>query len=171
MFLAGCEQAGQDSAADRGPAAAQQAKAELRNAKGETIGNATFTETAAGVAIAVEVSGLTPGPHGIHVHQVGRCDPPEFESAGDHFNPENKQHGAENPRGKHAGDLGNIDVGQDGRGTLNQTTNAVTLGSGENSLLRGQGTSLILHASADDRKTDPAGNSGDKVACGVIEKQ
>jgi Cu-Zn family superoxide dismutase len=168
VILGGCAQEGRQSADRSG--ADTQTRAELRNAKGEPAGSATFTDTGSGVEIAVDVNGIPAGQHGIHVHQVGRCDPPDFESAGDHFNPGAKQHGSENPQGKHAGDLGNIEVAADGRGSMRMLSADLSLGAAENSLLRGQGTSLVVHSDPDDHKTDPSGNTGARVACGAIEK-
>jgi superoxide dismutase, Cu-Zn family len=169
VFLSnGCGQNSREGA-DRGEPGAQ-ARAELRSPSGEQVGTATFTDTGRGVDVAVEVKGLPAGQHGIHVHQMARCDAPDFESAGDHFNPASKQHGAGNPQGKHAGDLGNIEVAADGRGSMRSLSADLSLGKEENSLLSGQGTSLVLHADPDDQKSDPAGNSGARIACGVIEK-
>ncbi|MDQ1909162.1 superoxide dismutase family protein [Paenibacillus sp. GD4] len=142
----------------------------MMNAKGQVIGKAELTETAAGVKVKVEASSLTPGKHGLHFHQVGKCEPPEFKTAGDHFNPAGKKHGTENPAGPHAGDLPNLEVGADGKAALEFTTTLVTLAKGKpNSLLKEGGTSLVIHEKEDDYKTDPSGNSGARIACGVIQ--
>ncbi|WP_235886132.1 superoxide dismutase family protein [Paenibacillus cymbidii] len=151
------------------PAAPLAAKANIINGKGETIGMAEFAETPAGVQIRLQVSGLTPGIHGFHIHAKGKCDIPDFKTAGDHFNPQMKKHGFHNPQGPHAGDLPNINVGSDGKATAEAIDKRVTLVRGKpNSLLNSEGTSLVIHADPDDYQTDPAGNSGARVACGVI---
>lgn len=149
---------------------AQTAKAELINSKGEKIGTATFTQEAEGVKISLEVSHLPPGTHGFHIHAVGKCEPPDFKSAGAHFNPTGKKHGLQNPEGPHAGDLPNLTVGPDGTAKVEVVAKQVTLGEGKNSLLQPDGTALVIHANPDDEKTDPAGNAGDRIACGVISK-
>jgi Cu-Zn family superoxide dismutase len=149
---------------------ATSARATLKDAKGEQIGTATFTGTEGGVKLVVEVKGLPPGQHGIHVHGAGKCEAPEFKSAGGHFNPSHKKHGLESSEGHHAGDLPNLTVGADGKGTFSATLEGATLGQGTGSLLNPDGTALVIHAGPDDGKTDPAGNSGARVACGVIEK-
>ncbi len=149
---------------------AQTAKAELKNSKGEKIGTATFTQEAEGVKITLEASNLPPGSHGFHIHAVGKCEPPDFKSAGAHFNPTGKKHGLQNPEGPHAGDLPNLTVGPDGKVKVEVIAKQVTLGEGKNSLLQPEGTALVIHANPDDEKTDPAGNSGDRIACGVITK-
>jgi Cu-Zn family superoxide dismutase len=143
---------------------------ELIGQNGQSIGHAELTQMSRGVHIRVEASNLVPGKHGFHIHETGGCEPPDFKSAGAHFNPMNKQHGFDNPNGPHAGDLPNLSVGTDGTVTAEMVARNVTLEEGRpNSLLRPGGTSLVIHASADDYKTDPAGNSGDRVACGKIE--
>ena len=152
------------------PAPAQTARADLKNASGETIGSAAFEQTPEGVKIEVHVNGLTPGDHGIHVHEVGQCDPPDFKTAGGHFNPGGHEHGSMNPQGKHAGDLGNITVGADGHGMLSATSSDLTLGEGANSLFQPGGTSVMIHAGPDDNKTDPSGGSGARIACGVVTR-
>lgn len=139
----------------------------LKNTEDVTIGNATLTEKGDGVEIKVEAHNLSPGLHGFHIHENGICEPPDFESAGGHFNPTDKEHGFKNKLGPHAGDLKNLKVEEDG--TVNQTffNDRVTLKQGEpNSLL--QGTSLIIHQDKDDYISQPSGNSGDRIACGVI---
>jgi Cu-Zn family superoxide dismutase len=146
----------------------QAARAELRNAQGEVVGRATLTADAPGVRIAIEVEKLPPGPHGWHVHAVGRCDPPDFASAGAHFNPEGKKHGLKNPEGPHAGDLPNLAVGADGTARVATMAPGVTLGPGPNSVFHPGGTALVIHAGPDDDVTDPAGNSGARIACGII---
>ena len=146
------------------------AEAALKDKDGKDVGRATIIETSEGVRIAVTGYRLPPGAHGLHIHAVGRCDPPQFASAGAHFNPASKQHGTQNPAGPHAGDLPNLEVAASGEGGIDATTKLVTLGPGPTSLLGPAGTSLVVHAAADDYKTDPSGNSGDRIACGVITK-
>ena len=149
-----------------GPASAHAA---IKEPGGKTVGTAVFTRTAQGVAMDVEVSQLPPGSHGIHVHAMGMCDPPDFKTAGGHFNPHAKKHGLKSPEGAHAGDLPNLVVGPDGTGKLSATLVGATLDRGDPaSLLNPDGTSIVIHAKADDEVTDPSGNSGDRIACGII---
>jgi superoxide dismutase, Cu-Zn family len=143
--------------------------ADIVNAQGQKIGTATVHPAGSGVRIDVEVSQLSPGLHGIHIHTVGKCEGPAFASAGGHFNPTSKKHGKDNPDGPHAGDLLNIEVGADGTGKASLSDPNATLGEGPNSLFHEGGTALVIHEKADDYKTDPAGNSGARIACGVIQ--
>lgn len=161
-LLAGC--AGMQPSADTA------ATAELRNAAGASVGTANFTQVGNVVRIVLDAKGIPPGLHAVHIHAVGKCDPPDFNSAGPHFNPTGKQHGALNPQGSHAGDLPNVNVGADGNGRLETATEQITLGSGTTSLWDADGSALVVHAAPDDFKTDPTGNAGGRVACGVIVK-
>jgi Cu-Zn family superoxide dismutase len=152
-------------------AAQQPTKVELKGAQGEAIGTATLTATGAtGVSIALDVKGLKPGEHGVHLHAVPKCEGPAFTSAGPHFNPETKKHGTQNPEGPHAGDMPNLTVGADGTAKATVTDPRVTLGTGANSLFANGGTAIVIHAGPDDMKTDPSGGSGDRIACGAIMK-
>lgn len=140
------------------------AVAVLHDARGVEVGRATAQDVQEALRVTVEVHSLPPGVHGVHVHGVGRCDPPEFASAGGHWNPLGTRHGTLNPAGAHMGDLPNLDVGTDGRATL-----AVNLPGGTiASLLDGDGAAIVVHAGRDDMMTDPAGNSGARIACGVF---
>jgi Cu-Zn family superoxide dismutase len=152
---------------------AQHASALVRDVHGAEIGFARFTEDASGrVHINVHVKGISSGLHGIHLHAVGSCDAttiPPFTSAGGHFNPHGAEHGLENPNGAHAGDLPNMRVNPAGVGHLTTTTDHVTLSAGATSVFDANGTALVIHASADDQVSNPAGNSGARIACGVLE--
>ncbi|MFO0752617.1 MAG: superoxide dismutase family protein [Thermodesulfovibrionales bacterium] len=149
------------------------ATAEMYNTRGEKIGTAFFTEAPEGqegVKIYLKLARLPKGPHGLHIHQAGACEPPDFKSAGGHFNPDGKKHGMKNPEGMHAGDLPNLVVGEEENVAFTVTTKSVTLKDGKNSLFQPGGTSLVIHAGPDDETTDPAGNSGPRIACGVIAR-
>lgn len=140
------------------------------NAKGESIGMAMLHEQEDGVHIKIQVSKLSPGKHGFHVHENGICEGPDFKTAGDHFNPEKRQHGFLNSKGPHDGDLPNLTVGADGTAKAEFVDNRITLAKGKpNSLLKQGGTSLVIHETVDDYRTDPSGNSGARIACGVIK--
>jgi Cu-Zn family superoxide dismutase len=147
------------------------AMAQLRNAQGQPVGTATLTERDGRVRLVVEARGLTPGEHGIHVHSVGRCDTPGFTTAGDHFNPTSRKHGLEAPDGPHAGDLPNLRADGSGATRYEATTDRFTLSGGPRTAFDADGSALVIHARPDDQRTDPSGSSGERVACGVIERR
>ncbi len=148
--------------------ASTSAHAELKDAKGQSVGTATLEETDGGVRVTLHAKDLPPGSHAFHVHENGKCDPPDFKTAGAHFNPEHRQHGLQNPKGPHAGDLPDLMVKADGTGAATGVAHGATLGDGPSSLLKPGGTAVVLHERADDNVTDPAGNAGNRIACGVV---
>lgn len=144
------------------------ASATLASADGAARGEATATATPEGLRVSISAVGLPEGEHGAHIHMTGKCEGPAFESAGGHWNPTNREHGAENPQGAHAGDMPNLTVGADGSGTLQYLIPGAVMSGGGVALLDADGAALVIHADPDDMLTDPSGNSGGRIACGVF---
>jgi superoxide dismutase, Cu-Zn family len=163
VLLTGC--AGDKVAVGEPVPGAQVAVATMVTAAGAPAGRATARDVAGGVRFTVDASALPAGTHGAHVHTTGRCDAPDFASAGPHWNPTGSKHGANNPQGPHLGDLPNLQVGTDGRGTVALVMPGATLAG----LLDADGAAMLVHAGADDLQTDPSGNSGGRIACGVFQ--
>jgi Cu-Zn family superoxide dismutase len=159
-----CSHGGAGSAGPRAVAAGT-----FRNAVDERVGLATLTDSAGTLRLLVSAAQLSPGPHGLHFHAQGTCTPPDFASAGPHFNPDRRQHGRLNPAGPHQGDLPNLIVGSDGSADTSFTLPRTLAGPGPGSLLQPGGTAIVIHAKADDERSDPSGGSGDRVACAVLE--
>jgi Cu-Zn family superoxide dismutase len=145
---------------------------QLKDAQGKSVGTAVLWSKSGqpGVFIKANLHGLPPGEHAFHFHGKAQCDAPDFKSAGPHFNPDGKKHGLENPEGHHAGDMNNFTVNAKGQAKFSVLNKDVTLGDDSHSLFSNGGTALMIHAKADDMKTDPAGNAGDRIACGAVTK-
>ncbi|MGH7627689.1 MAG: superoxide dismutase family protein [Gemmatimonadaceae bacterium] len=147
----------------------QSARAELHNVSGQSVGVATLRQTPHGVLISAQLSNLPPGTHAFHIHAVGLCQPP-FTTAGPHLNPLQRQHGMDNPAGMHQGDLPNLYVPESGSARIDVLVPDASLTTGTSPILDADGAALVIHAGADDYYTDPAGNAGSRIACGVISR-
>jgi superoxide dismutase, Cu-Zn family len=146
-------------------------KVDLSDGSGKSVGTAELSPAPQGVTIRLNLQDLPPGEHAIHVHTVAKCEGPAFTSAGPHLNPDMKHHGLQNPEGPHAGDMPNFTVSADGTAKTTVVAPGVTMGDDSHSVFSNGGTALVVHAKADDMKSDPAGNAGDRIACGVIVKK
>src|ERR1017187_5135713 len=142
----------------------------IKDAKGMELGAVKIKPIAGGVELKLNLHGIPSGEHAIHFHQNAKCEAPDFKSAGPHFNPDGKKHGLENPEGHHAGAHANFNVGANGKAKLKTESKDVNLGADSHSLFSNGATAIVIHAKADDQKTDPGGNAGDRIACGVITK-
>lgn len=149
-------------------AGAAAANAELRTASGEARGQATATQSDEGISVRIAATGMAPGTYAAHVHTTGRCEGPAFESAGSHWNPASRQHGRDNPQGMHKGDLPNLTIAADGNGSIEFTIESAAVSGGTVPLLDADGAAVVIHAKPDDYRTDPSGNAGDRIACGVL---
>lgn len=147
--------------------AADKATALLKDADGIQVGEVTLTAVPSGVVLVVDLIEVPPGTHAFHIHETGKCEPPDFKSAGGHFNPEEDKHGFLNPGGPHAGDMPNIHVPENGKLKIEILNQRVHMSNG---LLDDDGSAIVIHEGADDYETDPAGHAGDRIACGVITK-
>ena len=166
LGLAACTPASREPA-PLAPAASE-ARADIAEPGGRSVARATVSQSGDSLRVRVEAAGLAPGAYGAHLHSTGRCDAPAFASAGPHWNPSGRQHGKDNPQGMHLGDLPNLLVGADGRGSFEYTVAGATLTGGANALLDADGAAAVIHAQPDDFRTDPSGNSAARIACGVI---
>ena len=163
VALAGCDRGEMVTGAPMAGGAT--ATAAMRTSAGADAGRATATEVAGGLRFTLDARAVPEGTHGAHVHLAGVCDAPGFETAGAHWNPSSAKHGTMNPQGPHAGDLPNLVVDSGGRGTIAGTMPGVTMAQ----LLDADGATMMIHANADDMMTDPSGNSGGRIACGVFQ--
>lgn len=168
VLLVACADNATSMGKTRGAAPVLIINSELVNAAGQPVGTAMLTQEPDGTRIGATLTGLPPGTYAIHLHAIGKCDGPGFTTAGGHFNPGMKQHGSLNPAGEHAGDLPNIVVGDDRRGSLDAVRAGMRLVDGDAPLVDTDGAAIVVHAGPDDYRTDPAGNSGVRIACGVL---
>lgn len=163
MLLTGCA-----TSIGTGTVAAPTAKAKLMAGDGAARGEAVVTQSGDGLHVVVKAMGLTPGTHAVHIHMTGVCTGPDFTSAGGHWNPTARKHGKDNPAGQHMGDMPNMLAGPDGSGEIEYHIAAGMISEGATPLLDADGAAVVIHAQADDNRTDPAGNAGGRVACGVL---
>lgn len=172
MIVAGCASDGTTSMGKTvGETPSMIVNSEFVGQKGEVLGTVRVTQEREGARIVANLVGLPAGTYGVHLHEFGRCDWPGFASSGGHFNPGKRQHGHLNPAGEHAGDLPNLVVGDDRRGTMDVVKPGLRLADGDAPLLDLDGSSMMIHAAPDDYKTDPSGNSGARIACAILARQ
>ncbi len=176
LTLTGCgetgDETGDQTAAEENltpSGVSEVAEAMLLDANGAAHGSVVISQGSDGLNLTVNANGLEPGEHGAHIHAVGSCEAPDFKSAGGHWNPTGKEHGLDNPEGSHFGDFVNLVIADSGQGSLRATIPNATLRDGPNALLDDDGAAFVIHAGRDDQMTDPAGDAGDRVACGVLE--
>lgn len=166
--LAGCATRSDRAPVDEPPVGAASVSADVLDAAGGVRARATGEQVGDSIRVRVEAAGLAPGAYGAHIHATGRCDPPSFNAAGPHWNPTGQKHGKDNPQGMHKGDLPNLLVGTDGRGSFEYTIPNASISRGPNVLMDADGAAVVVHQQADDFRTDPSGNSGTRIACGVF---
>lgn len=165
--LAGCmTNDAAEPMADGAPMAT--ATADIRDSAGRSVGTATASQSGDSIRVSIAGTALPQGAHGAHIHMTGSCVAPAFTSAGDHWNPTGRQHGKDNPAGMHMGDLSNLFIGTNGQGTLEYTIPGAWVAGGATPLMDADGAAIVIHAGADDYRTDPSGNSGARIACGVF---
>lgn len=153
---------------DAGPPEPAEANARILDSGGRQLALASAVQQNDGLRVSVTASGLRSGTYGLHVHAVGRCDAPDFTSAGPHWNPTMRQHGSQNPQGPHRGDLPNLIVGANGQGEIAFTIPDARISGGVGGMLDADGAAIVVHAGPDDYRTDPSGNSGARIGCGVF---
>lgn len=164
MTLVGCG----DSGVSPGDVSGNVARAQLLGADQTEYGEVIVAQGDGQLIVNINAINMSPGPHGVHIHAVGKCEAPDFKSAGGHWNPTEKEHGFENQKGAHMGDLFNLDIGDDGTGSLEAAIEGGSLKEGEGALLDADGAAFVVHEGPDDLKTDPSGESGGRLACGVF---
>jgi len=164
LMAAGCSKEGMSP----GEVSGNVARAALVGADQAQYGEVIVAQGENGLLVNIKAQGMSPGPHGVHIHEIGKCEGPDFKSAGGHWNPAGKQHGFDNPQGAHVGDFFNLDIGEDGAGALEATLLGAALSGGDNALLDAGGAAFVVHEGPDDLKTDPSGESGGRLACGVF---
>tara|TARA_R110002124_G_scaffold13600_7_gene62364 strand:- start:926 stop:1570 length:645 start_codon:yes stop_codon:yes gene_type:complete len=164
LVAAGCSKEG----ISPGEVSGNVARAALVGADQAQYGEVIVAQGDNGLLVNIKAQGMSPGQHGVHIHETGKCEGPDFKSAGGHWNPATKQHGFDNPQGAHAGDFFNLDIGADGTGALEALVRGASLSGGENALLDADGAAFVVHEGPDDLKTDPSGESGGRIACGVF---
>lgn len=171
VLLAGCGGSkGESMGVMTGVPPSLMVNSEIIDSSGQTLGPVQVTQEAEGTRIVAKLVGLPVGVHAVHLHAVGRCEAPGFTTAGGHFNPAMRQHGSMNPAGEHDGDLPNITVGEDRRVTIDMVRKGLRMADGPAPLLGIDGAAIVIHAASDDYKTDPSGNSGARIACGILAR-